>query len=115
MWLEARREFRITNGTWRPDCGGERPSTMKIRATKAKQAWLQVARKSGERATTTPRIFADPGVSGTRASRPELDKMLDHLREGDEVVVWKLDRAGAYTRNPLALIDDLEHSGRALP
>ena len=57
------------------------------------------------------RIFTDHGVSGTRASRPELDKMLDHLRDGDEVVVWKLDRLGRNTRNLLALIDDLEHRG----
>lgn len=52
------------------------------------------------------RIFTDHGVNGTRASRPELDKVLDHLREGDEVVVWKLDRLGRNTRNLLALIDD---------
>ncbi|WP_246021468.1 recombinase family protein [Arthrobacter echini] len=57
------------------------------------------------------RIFTDHGVSGTRASRPELDKLLDHLREGDEVVVWKLDRLGRNTRNLLALIDDLEQRG----
>jgi DNA invertase Pin-like site-specific DNA recombinase len=57
------------------------------------------------------RIFTDHGVSGTKASRPELDKMLDHLRDGDEVVVWKLDRLGRNTRNLLALIDDLEHRG----
>jgi DNA invertase Pin-like site-specific DNA recombinase len=57
------------------------------------------------------RIFTDHGVSGSRASRPELDKMLDHLRDGDEVVVWKLDRLGRNTRNLLALIDDLERRG----
>ncbi len=57
------------------------------------------------------RIFTDHGVSGTRASRPELDKLLDHLRDGDEVVVWKLDRLGRNTRNLLALIDDLERRG----
>jgi DNA invertase Pin-like site-specific DNA recombinase len=57
------------------------------------------------------RVFTDHGVSGTRASRPELDRLLDHLREGDEVVVWKLDRLGRNTRNLLALIDDLEDRG----
>ncbi|MHA7219229.1 recombinase family protein [Arthrobacter sp. MDT1-48-3] len=57
------------------------------------------------------RIFTDHGVSGTTASRPELDKLLDHLRTGDEVVVWKLDRLGRNTRNLLALIDDLESRG----
>lgn len=56
-------------------------------------------------------IFTDHGVSGSRASRPELDKMLEHLRDGDEVVVWKLDRLGRNTRNLLALIDDLERRG----
>jgi DNA invertase Pin-like site-specific DNA recombinase len=57
-------------------------------------------------------IFTDHGVSGTRASRPEFDKLLDHLRDGDEVmVVWKLDRLGRNTRNLLALIDDLEQRG----
>ncbi|MGF9662052.1 recombinase family protein [Arthrobacter crystallopoietes] len=57
------------------------------------------------------RIFMDHGVSGTRAKRPELDKMLEHLRDGDEVVVWKLDRLGRNTRSLLALIDDLEGRG----
>jgi DNA invertase Pin-like site-specific DNA recombinase len=57
------------------------------------------------------RIFTDQGVSGTTASRPELDKLLDHLRRGDEVVVWKLDRLGRNTRNLLSLIDDLEGRG----
>jgi DNA invertase Pin-like site-specific DNA recombinase len=56
-------------------------------------------------------IFMDHGVSGTKASRPELDKLLDHLRSGDEVVVWKLDRLGRNTRNLLALIDELEQRG----
>lgn len=63
------------------------------------------------KAASCTRIFTDHGVSGTRASRPELDKLLDHLREGDEVVVWKLDRLGRNTRNLLALIDDLEQRG----
>ncbi|MGV0110665.1 recombinase family protein [Arthrobacter sp. CP30] len=57
------------------------------------------------------RIFTDHGVSGTTASRPELYKLLDHVRKGDEVVVWKLDRLGRNTRYLLALIDDLERRG----
>ena len=57
------------------------------------------------------RIDTDHGVSGTMASRPELDKLLDHLRSGDEVVVWKLDRLGRNTRNLLALIDGLDQRG----
>lgn len=57
------------------------------------------------------RIFTDHGVSGARASRPELDKMLDHLRKGDELVIWKLDRLGRNTKNLLELVEQLEGKG----
>jgi DNA invertase Pin-like site-specific DNA recombinase len=57
------------------------------------------------------RIFTEQGVSGTRASRPELDKMLDHLRKGEELVIWKLDRLGRNTRNLLELVEQLEEKG----
>lgn len=57
------------------------------------------------------KIFTDHGVSGSRASREQLDRMLEHLRKGDEVVVWKLDRLGRNTRNLLALVDELERRG----
>lgn len=57
------------------------------------------------------RIFTDHGVSGTRASRPELDKMLDHLRKDDELVIWKLDRLGRSTKNLLQLMELLDGKG----
>jgi DNA invertase Pin-like site-specific DNA recombinase len=56
-------------------------------------------------------IFTDHEVSGSRATRPQLERMLGHLRHGDEVVGWKLDRLGRNTRNLLALIDDFERRG----
>ncbi len=37
------------------------------------------------------RIFTE-SVSGMKTSRPELDAALDYLREGDQLVVWRLDR-----------------------
>ena len=37
------------------------------------------------------RIFREK-VSGAHRQRPELQGMLDQLRAGDTVVVWKLDR-----------------------
>lgn len=57
------------------------------------------------------KIFTDHGVSGTKSSRPELDKMLGQLRPGDEVVVWKLDRLGRRTRDLLAWLEDLTDEG----
>ncbi len=40
------------------------------------------------------RFFEDIGVSGATTVRPGLDAALDHLREGDTFVVWRLDRLG---------------------
>ena len=57
------------------------------------------------------RIYTDHGVSGTRIKRPELDRMLDRLGRGDEVVVWKLDRLGRNTRHLLELLDDFKSRG----
>lgn len=53
------------------------------------------------------RLFGDVGVSGTRASRPQFDKALDYARNGDKLVVWKLDRLGRNTLNLLTLAEDL--------
>ena len=39
-------------------------------------------------------IYKDEGVSGTKTSRPELDKMLQDMRDKkfEAVIVWKFDR-----------------------
>ncbi len=39
------------------------------------------------------RVFTDH-ASGSREDRPELAAALDHLRSGDTLVVWRLDRLG---------------------
>ncbi len=33
-------------------------------------------------------------ISGAKRERPELKKAIEKLREGDSLVVWKLDRLG---------------------
>lgn len=40
------------------------------------------------------RIGEGAGVSGMRASRPQLDALLDYAREGDVIVVWDLSGLG---------------------
>ena len=57
------------------------------------------------------RVFNDHGVSGSTAARPGLDSCLDHLREGDVLTVWKLDRLGRNTQHVLAVVDDLTSRG----
>ena len=57
------------------------------------------------------RIYTDHGVSGSRASRPELDRMLEHARDGDIICVWKLDRIARSLRNLLDLVEKLSQRG----
>ena len=57
------------------------------------------------------RIFCDQGESGAKASRPEWDNCLDHLRKGDTLVIWKLDRASRSTKHLIELAEDLKKRG----
>ncbi|WP_121971739.1 recombinase family protein [Leptolyngbya sp. BC1307] len=57
------------------------------------------------------RTFCDKGESGAKGSRPEWDNCLDHLRKGDTLVIWKLDRASRSTKHLIALAEDLERQG----
>lgn len=56
------------------------------------------------------RIFEE-SASGGRWDRPILHKMLDHLRSGDTVVVWKLDRLSRSLKDLLILIDRINKAG----
>lgn len=48
------------------------------------------------------RIFSEK-VSGRKTKRTELDKCLDYLREGDTLVIYKLDRLGRTTKQLIEL------------
>ncbi|MBJ6802806.1 recombinase family protein [Geomonas propionica] len=56
------------------------------------------------------RIFEEK-ESGAKQDRPELDRMLDFVREGDTVVVAKLDRIGRSTAHVLGLVEELNKKG----
>lgn len=57
------------------------------------------------------RIFRDQGESGAKAHRPAWDNCLDHLRRGDTLIIWKLDRASRSTKQLIELAEDLEKRG----
>ncbi|MFJ5695079.1 recombinase family protein [Arthrobacter sp. NPDC093125] len=59
-------------------------------------------------------LYIDHGVSGARASRPQFDKALDALIEGDTLVITTLDRLGRSTQNMLAFADELRSRGAGL-
>lgn len=46
-------------------------------------------------------------ASGATANRPQLERMIDQLRPGDEIVVWKLDRLGRSVKDLVDLVNRL--------
>lgn len=52
-------------------------------------------------------------ASAAADSRPELARVLEQLRAGDTLVVWRLDRLGRSVRNLIELVAELErrHAG----
>jgi len=56
------------------------------------------------------RIFEE-AASGGRWDRPELHRMLDQLREGDVVVVWKLDRLSRSLKDVLHIMERIGAAG----
>lgn len=59
--------------------------------------------------------YVDSGVSGSRESRPALDKMLTDAkrRKFDVVVCWRLDRLGRSLKHLITLLEDLQALGVA--
>jgi DNA invertase Pin-like site-specific DNA recombinase len=47
------------------------------------------------------RIYEDK-LSGVQAARPGLEKLMEVLRPGDELVVWRLDCLGRSLKDPIA-------------
>lgn len=56
------------------------------------------------------KIYEDT-ISGKQSNRPGLAMTLETLREGDSLVVWKLDRLGRGLKQLISLIEDLERRG----
>lgn len=53
------------------------------------------------------RIFED-SVSGAKSERAGLTALMEALRTGDTVVIWRLDRLGRSLKNLIQLVDRLE-------
>ena len=50
-------------------------------------------------------------VSGKSKARPQLERMIDQLRNGDVVVVWKLDRLGRSLKDLIDLVSAFREKG----
>jgi DNA invertase Pin-like site-specific DNA recombinase len=53
-------------------------------------------------------------MTGSTRDRPELQKLLDQLREGDVVVIWKLDRLARSLKDLVNLVNEIQEKGGAL-
>lgn len=56
------------------------------------------------------RVFTDK-LSGSRLDRSGLSDAMSHLRAGDTLVVWKLDRLGRTVRQLVTMVADLQTAG----
>jgi DNA invertase Pin-like site-specific DNA recombinase len=64
-------------------------------------------------AAAVTKTFSDT-MSGARDDRPGLAALMDYVREGDTVVVWKLDRLGRNTLHILETVKALTDRGVTL-
>jgi DNA invertase Pin-like site-specific DNA recombinase len=55
-------------------------------------------------------VFTDT-FTGTITSRPELDRLREQMREGDTLVITRLDRLGRSTKDLLTISSELEEKG----
>ena len=56
------------------------------------------------------KIFREK-VSGLDRQRPEFQRMLDQIRPGDTIVVWRLDRLARSTRDLLNTMETINEAG----
>jgi DNA invertase Pin-like site-specific DNA recombinase len=53
-------------------------------------------------------------ISGATRERPQLQKLLEQIREGDVVVIWKLDRLGRSLADLVHLVTEIQGKGAGL-
>lgn len=56
------------------------------------------------------KIFEDV-ISGAKSKRPGLSEIIDYAREGDSIVVWRLDRLGRSLKDLITIVGKLESRG----
>jgi DNA invertase Pin-like site-specific DNA recombinase len=56
------------------------------------------------------KIYSDK-ISGSTSTRPQLDEMKQHLRKGDTVIVYKLDRLGRSLKHLVSTVEEFNETG----
>lgn len=92
---QARRLKGLLLGYARVSKGDDQSNAAQLRALKA---------------AGCKRIFEEV-ASGGRWDRPELHRLLDQLRDGDTIVVWKLDRLSRSLKDVLHVMERISDTG----
>jgi DNA invertase Pin-like site-specific DNA recombinase len=79
------------------------------RVSKGEEQNFALQRKALEEAMVE-RVFEEK-ASGARWDRPELQRLMDQVRPGDVVVVWKLDRLSRSLKDLLILMERIDKAG----
>src|SRR4051794_31613826 len=80
------------------------------RVSKSDDSQDTAAQVSALKSAGCKRVFEDK-ASGGRWDRPELHRLLDQLRDGDKLVVWKLDRLSRSLKDLLHILERVEAVG----
>jgi DNA invertase Pin-like site-specific DNA recombinase len=80
------------------------------RVSKSDDTQDTAAQVSALKSAGCKRVFEDK-ASGGRWDRPELHRLLDQLRAGDTLVVWKLDRLSRSLKDLLHILERVEAAG----
>lgn len=59
------------------------------------------------------RIYSEK-ISGVKKERPQLDRMMDTLRDGDTVIITELTRLGRSVRELLHIIERIHEAGASI-
>lgn len=83
----------------------------KIKYIRVSTAEQNTARQEAD-SENYDRVFTDK-TSGKDTKRPELEKMMDYVREGDTVVVESYSRFARNTKDLLQMVEQLQQKGVA--
>lgn len=76
-------------------------------STQDQNAQLQV---DALRAAGCEKVFIER-KTGSNKDRPELNRCLEILRNGDQLIVWRLDRLGRSLKDLIDLVTEFENNG----
>lgn len=72
---------------------------------------LELQKEALRRAGVDPGQIHEDVTGGANFERPGLGRVLDKLREGDALVVWRLDRLGRSLKDLIETVNDLAERG----